>query len=155
MTEKSKPAQKFFTPLEQALNEDNERITARQQLLDRVQHDESVAGSDKSLATQHQHDYDPAAAAKKNFDQKIYLLPPSFNALRQELHENWRTLFYGYNDVFKTTAAWAMAFDAAAFIAMMNLALDMQEQLDTDNVDAICHAFLNALRNKRGLSSLQ
>lgn len=146
--------QKFLTPAELAQQKLDEEYKARQEVLAK-QYGEEVQGGDRQLESVHQHNYNPASDGKdKNFDQKIYLFPPSFNALRKELHENWPTLFYGTPTQAGTTVAHAMAFDGPHFVAALNEALDMDVQFDTDNVSGICHTFLNALRKKRGLSEL-
>lgn len=86
------------------------------------------------------------AHANANVDQKVYLFPDSYNALRTELDSNWPELF--------KAVGWPMAFDAVMFIEMMDSALDTKTTFDSDKVSAICHKYLNLLRNKRGLSSL-
>lgn len=96
---------------------------------------------DKGL---HHHDMESDNHISKSFDQKIYLFPPSYNALRQELNDHWPTLWQHVQ--------WAMAFAAGLFIERMNDALDLNVQLDSGKVDAICATYLQALRKKRGLS---
>lgn len=86
------------------------------------------------------------AGDKANFDQKIYMFPESYNALRTELFNNWPSLW--------KTVGWPMAFDAITFVEMMDAALDTKTTFDSDKVSSICHKYLNLLRNKRGLSSL-
>lgn len=81
-----------------------------------------------------------------NFDEKVYMFPDSFNALRIELHDHWPNLF-------KVVGYW-MAFDAMTFIELMDDALDTRTTFDTQMVDAICKKYIDLLRNKRGLSSL-
>lgn len=81
-----------------------------------------------------------------HISDKVYLFPDSYNALRLELHDNWPTLW--------AQVGWYMAFDAVAFIEQMDAALDCKTTFDSDKVSAICHRYLNMLRNKRGLSSL-
>jgi hypothetical protein len=95
-----------------------------------------------SDATQH----DITGSDKKNFDQKIYMFPESYNALRREIFENWPNLW--------VAVSWAMANRAEYFVEQMNDALDLKLQFDTGKVASICHTYLNALRNKRGLSSI-
>lgn len=96
----------------------------------------------------HYHDLqgtDPTQWGRtKNFDQKIYLFPESYNQLRKELYENWPTLW--------KLVGWPMAFAANVFVETMNEALDLRVILDSDRVDAICTEYLQALRKKRGLS---
>lgn len=86
------------------------------------------------------------ADAKEHITEKVYMFPDSFNALRVELHSNWPTLF--------AQVGWMMANDAISFIETMDGALDTRTTFDSAKVSAICHKYLNLLRNKRGLSSL-
>ena len=86
------------------------------------------------------------ARSGANFDEKIYLFPESYNALRVELNDNWSEL---WNKV-----GWCMAFDAIHFVELMDAALDAKTTFDSDKVEAICHKYLNLLRAKRGLSGL-
>lgn len=86
------------------------------------------------------------AAENAPFDEKVYLFPESYNALRIELHDHWPNLF-------KVVGYW-MAMDASTFIELMDDALDQRTTFDTQMVDAICKKYLDVLRNKRGLSSL-
>ena len=81
-----------------------------------------------------------------NVDEKVYLFPESFNALRRELVENYPTLF--------DQVGYMMAFDSVSFIETMDAALDTKTTFDSAKVDAICKKYLNLLRNKRGVSSL-
>ena len=81
-----------------------------------------------------------------NIDEKVYLFPESFNALRIEMVSNWPNLFQ--------IAGHAMVFDAVRFIELMDAALDTKTTFDSDKVEAICAKYLNLLRNKRGLSSI-
>ena len=86
-----------------------------------------------------------AARENANTDEKVYMFPPSFNALRTELSDNWPELF--------SKVGWCMAFDAPVFIEMMDAALDTKTTFDTAKVNSICLKYLNKLRNKRGISS--
>ena len=86
------------------------------------------------------------AAEGAHISEKVYMMPESYNALRRELNENWPTLF--------AQVGWCMAFDAVTFIEMMDGALDTKTTFDNDKVTAICHKYLNLLRNKRGLSDI-
>lgn len=83
---------------------------------------------------------------KKNFDQKIYYFPESYNALRKELVEHWPEIW--------PLVAWTMAFDGPAFVETMNTGLEVKVQFDTHKVDAICSFYLNELRKKRGLQPI-
>lgn len=152
MTEKATSVN-LITGLQKSFHEENEQLAARQKELDK-QIDNTTPGGDKSLPSNQQHDYSEQASKQKNFDQKIYLFPQSFNALRRELHDNWKVLFYQTPCENGAPLSWNMAHDAVYFVAMLNDALDLHVQFDTENVSGICHTFLNALRKKRGLSEL-
>lgn len=102
-----------------------------------------VTGEDG--ATGHDYVADPVSASK-NFDQKIYFMPESYNALRRELHDNWPNLWI--------RVQWFMAHNAQQFVNEMNDALDCKIQFDTAKVESICAEFLNKLRALRGLSKL-
>lgn len=80
----------------------------------------------------------------KNFDQKIYMFPESYNELRKELYEHWPNLWQ--------VVGWPMAFAANIFVENMNEALDLRVMLDSDKVDAICTEYLQELWKKRGVS---
>lgn len=139
-----------------AFEQDKEATDERAQKIASSEHDAGILAPDAALPKNQQHDYSGESAAKqKNFDQKVYLFPESYNALRRELEENWPTLFNEYNPEIGMSLAYAMAFNSEVFIGAMNGALDLAEQYDSGNVDAICKSFLNALRVKRGLSRLQ
>ena len=88
----------------------------------------------------HQHDMD-SQSNKKEFADKIYMFPPSYNALRKELTNHWPTLWQHVQ--------WTMAFSAGLFIERMNDALDLYVQMDSHRVDAICTEYLQALQKKR------
>lgn len=92
----------------------------------------------------HQHDMD-SKAADKNFDQKIYMFPESYNELRRELVAHWPELW--------KLVGWPMAYAAGLFIERMNDALDLYVQMDSHRVDAICTEYLQALRKKRGIGT--
>lgn len=85
-------------------------------------------------------------AENANFDQKVYMFPESYNALRRELYEYWPNLF--------GLVGYAMAFDAVRFIELMDAALDTKTTFDSQKVDGTCKKYLDLLRNKRGLSNL-
>lgn len=80
------------------------------------------------------------------FSEKVYLFPESYNALRAELFLYWPNLW--------SQVGWAMAFKAEDFVERMNDALEMKLQLDGNKVDATCQAYLNKLRQLRGLSPI-
>jgi hypothetical protein len=86
-----------------------------------------------------------AAERAKNFDEKIYMFPESYNALRRELHDYWPVLF--------THVGWAMANNGPQFVQQMNDLTGLKIQFDTNKVDAICKEFLSFLRTARGVSA--
>lgn len=86
------------------------------------------------------------ARAGANFDEKIYMMPESYNALRIELHDNWPNLWQ--------LVGGPMAFDAVRFIEMMDDALDTKTTFDSAKVDGICKKYLDLLRALRGLAPL-
>jgi hypothetical protein len=131
---KGKSPQVQIPSLEKSLVEEQKRQLAEFKPLDT---------SLPSDANQH----DIADSSKKNFDQKIYWFPESYNALRQELVTNWPNLW--------ATVSWNMAYDANEFVQQMNAATGLKLQFDTGKVASICHAFLNELRRLRGLSPLR
>lgn len=89
---------------------------------------------------------DTSHSDSKNFDQKIYLFPESYNALRKEIYEEWPGLW--------PLVGWSMAFDGPQFVETMNTALETKIQFDSHKVDAMCIFFLNQLRAARGTSTL-
>lgn len=90
--------------------------------------------------------HDTEDSDKKNFDQKIYWFPESYNALRRELAENWPEIWQ--------QIGWYMAHNPQEFVSGMNWLLGMSVQFDTTKVGSICLAFLNKLRGLRGVSSI-
>lgn len=149
-----KPVQKFLSPLQKAVLGQNEEFKARLDQLAK-QYGIETPGGDKQLDKNQQHNYaGDEAAKKKNFDEKIYMFPESFNALRREMEGYWPTLFNQVPPGLETSIAYDMVFDAPQFVARMNGALDLQLQADSENVDGICKAYLNALRKLRGISSI-
>jgi hypothetical protein len=154
--------------LVRALQEDNERVAERQAKLDSelppgvIENEKgsvqfAATGSDFSSADvaanqRHQPLTEPD---KKHFSEKVYLFPESFNALRIELTENFPTFFHSVHPQFGISPAYAMVFDAPAFISMCNEATDLAVQVDTGSVDYICKKFLNAFRAMRGVSQIQ
>ena len=149
------PVRKFYSPIEEALRAADDELAARQEELQRAQHSGEVVGGDRKLDSSQQHNWDgDAAARKKNFDQKVYYFPESFNALRREMEQYWPTLFTAVNPEIGKSIAYCMVFDAPQFVALMNEALDLTVQMDSDNVDGICKQFLDALRVLRGVSRL-
>ena len=85
-------------------------------------------------------------ATGNDLQDKIYMFPESYNALRKELVENWPNLW--------NTVGYWMAFDAIRFIELMDYALDVKTTWDSAKVGAICHRYWNELRAKRGLSKI-
>lgn len=93
------------------------------------------------------------AADTRNFDQKIFMFPDSYNELRKELVNNWPELWKD------PRCGWAMAFDAPMFTEFMNSKLDGVLKIvtvggaiwdDKDNCNRVCHIFLTELRKRRG-----
>lgn len=99
--------------------------------------------TDKEKGLYH-HDMEKDASTK-NFDQKLYLFPESYNELRKELVTYWPTLW--------KHVGWPMAYAANIFVEEMNKALDLEVVLDSARVDAICTEYLQALRKRRGVTS--
>lgn len=90
---------------------------------------------------------DPTAVEKpKNFDQKIYLFPDEYIALRKELVEHWPEIWI--------LVGWLMAHNGPQFVDAMNAGLQMNLQFDTHKVGPICKKYLNRLRKQRGVSEL-
>lgn len=84
--------------------------------------------------------------ATKSFDQKLYMFPESYTALRKELMDNWPEIW--------PLVAWHMAHNGPDFVSIMNAGLQMNVQFDSNKVDATCIAFLNRLREMRGVSPI-
>lgn len=96
----------------------------------------------------YKHSFDaknPATAKNKNFDEKLYLFPESYNALRRELVEYWPHLW--------ELVGYRMAHLPEEFCEHMNSALDTAVVFDTEAVDFICSTYLSLLRKKRGVSA--
>lgn len=89
---------------------------------------------------------DQTNSDKKNFDQKIYMFPESYNALRREMVEYWP-------DIWRLVG-WVMGNNGPEFVSRMNAGLQMNLQFDTNKVDSICKTYLNRLRKQRGLGPL-
>lgn len=85
-------------------------------------------------------------AEKRNFDQKIYMFPESYNALRRELVEHWPEIW--------PLVGWYMGNNGPQFVEAMNAGLQVKLQFDTNKVDSICKTYLNILRKQRGVSEL-
>lgn len=135
--------------------EGNEEVEARRQALDKTAPSIEHRGSDASLPAHNRHIVDLSVLApKKNFDQKIYYFPEEFNALRRELEQYWPAFFGTINPEFGFSPAWAMVHNGPQFIGLMNGALDMDMQLDTENIAGICKAYLNKMRAMRGVSPI-
>lgn len=95
--------------------------------------------SDKALGF-HYHDMDKSEKTK-NFDQKIYMFPPAFNALRKELHEHWPSLW--------ALSSWYMANRPEEFCSIMNGATDLRVIFDSGAVDWMCRQWLAKLQKMR------
>lgn len=85
--------------------------------------------------------------AQKNFDEKIYMFPESYNQLRKELMNYWPALW--------EAVGWPMAYKAELFVERMNDATSLKLQFDTAKVESTCLAYLNALRTFRGISEIR
>lgn len=86
------------------------------------------------------------ARAGANFDEKVYLFPESYNALREEM--------MNYHPILWANVQWYMAFDSITFVEKMDYYLDTKTTYDTQTVDGICKKYLDLLRNQRGISGL-
>lgn len=95
--------------------------------------------SDKALGY-HYHDMDKSEKTK-NFDQKIYMFPPAFNALRKELNDNWPTLW--------AISSWYMANRPEEFCAIMNEATSLRIIFDSGAVNWMCDKWLDELIRMR------
>lgn len=97
-----------------------------------------IAPEDKSDKALGYHYHDMSKSEKtKNFDQKIYLFPPAYNALRRELHDNWPTLWQ--------ISSWYMANRPEEFCAIMNEATSLRVIFDSGAVNWMCDQWLNQL----------
>jgi hypothetical protein len=92
----------------------------------------------------YKHGFEGKAAEKKNFDEKIFMFPESYNALRRELSTFWPTLWQ--------QVQWKMANRAEEFVEDMNAACDVAVVFDTSAVDFISKTYLARLRTMRGVS---
>lgn len=95
--------------------------------------------SDKVLGY-HYHDMDKSEKTK-NFDQKIYMFPPAYNALRKELNENWPALW--------AVSSWYMANRPEEFCGIMNGATELRIIFDSGAVNWMCDKWLNQLIRMR------
>lgn len=140
--------------VEKSIKEDEEIFRQRQRTLERTAPNMDAPGKDNYVLPPNQrHTFTTEGAAKlKNFDQKIYLFPPSYNALREELETWYPTFFTTVNPEVGCSPAWAMVYDAAQFIGLCNGAFDLAIQMDSENVDGICKEILNAARKLRGVA---
>lgn len=153
--ESSRKIHKDDSALQAALRGEEEDILARQKHLHDTAPDENAPAPDSVLAANQQHNVQQNVWEKaRNFDQKVYYFPEEFNALRQELEENYPTFYESINPEIGLSPAYAMVFNAPAFIGMMNGALDMDIQFDSGAVAQTCKQFLNRLRAMRGVGPL-
>lgn len=95
--------------------------------------------SDKALGF-HYHDMDKSEKTK-NFDQKIYMFPPAFNALREELHNHWPHLW--------EVTSWYMANRPEEFCGIMNAATELRVIFDSGAVNWMCDQWLRKLQKMR------
>lgn len=93
----------------------------------------------------HSHKNPGEKTGKENFDQKIYMFPPAFNALREELYNNWQ-------DSIWPLVAWRMVNNAEEFVEVMNAVTGLKLLIDSDAVNWICDRYWHKLRKMRGLS---
>lgn len=91
--------------------------------------------TDKALGY-HYHDMDKSEKTK-NFDQKVYMFPPAYNALRKELYENWPTLW--------PVVSWYMVHRPEEFCGLMNGATDLRVVFDSGAVNWMCDKWLAKL----------
>lgn len=95
-------------------------------------------------------------ADSRNFDQKLFMFPESYNELRKELTTHWshdknKKPYWG-----DWQCGWAMAFDAEEFISYMNRHLGnpfnvlVATRDDELAIGHICKIFLTELRKRRG-----
>lgn len=143
-----------MSQLDKAVAQEEEETLVRQARLANSAPDQNRAGSDFLLPA-HQRNAPVTQEKQKEFNQKIYLFPESFNALRRELEDNWREWFTAIQPEFGMSPAYAMVFNAPQFVGMCNGATDEVVQFDSDAVEATCKTFLNAFRKKRGVSPLE
>lgn len=135
--------------------ESAEEVEARRQVLDKTAPSWENRGSDAKLPAHQRHEVNESPLApKKHISEKIYYFPEEFNALRRELEDFWPAFFTHINPEFGFSPAWAMVHNGPQFIGLMNGALDMDVQLDTENIAATCKAYLNKLRAMRGVSPI-
>lgn len=99
----------------------------------------SESDTDKALGY-HFHDMDKGEKTK-NFDQKVFMFPPAFNALRAELHNNWPVLWQ--------LCSYRMAYMPEEFAQIMNDATDLRVVFDSGAINWMCEKWLNALISKR------
>jgi hypothetical protein len=81
---------------------------------------------------------------QKEFSDKIYMFPESYNALRRELVEHWPELW--------ALVGWRMANRAEEFVEYMNVACDIHVIFDTEKVDFISKTYLGRLQEMRANS---
>lgn len=154
MTDKRTPVPNLISDgrrLKTAVVEDDEAYAARKRLLEATAPDTSIAAPDIALG---QGFHDDRVPKNANFDKKIYLFPPEFHALREELEGHWREFFHTVNPLSGTSPAHCMVFDAAQFIGYCNGMTGLTVQLDTGDVAGTCKKFLNAFRKLRGVGAI-
>jgi hypothetical protein len=137
--------------LKTARAESDEEFLARKKLLEATAPDGSIPAPDIALGRGFADDRTPKNAG---FDQKIYLFPEEFHALRRELEENWRDFFHTVNPLSGTSPAYCMVYDAPQFIGYCNGMTGLTVQLDTGDVAGTCKKFLNAFRKLRGVGEI-
>lgn len=139
MSESLKPTNNNPNPTVQVTG-DKQQELAKKIILDG---DEQVANlkPQKILSGDDREQHSLEDSNRKNFDQKIYMFPESFNALRKELSQNWPALWQ--------KVGWLMGNNGPQFVEVMNQELDTKVQFDSGKVDAICQEFLFVLQFSR------
>lgn len=137
--------------LKKAFEEDNEQFQERAKKLEASTPDETKHGSDFQLPVYHRQQ---EVGRQEHVTKKVYLFPPSYNALREELENNWQEFFVTINPLTKTSPAWCMVYDAPQFVGYLNGFTGLAVQFDSESVDSICSTFLNALRKMRGVKEI-
>lgn len=140
-----------------------------------IQPNTSANNDDRSLPENMRHN---PVDANAHISRKVYMFPPSFLALKQELETYHKPWFEAVHpDIANGTMspAVAMIYAGEEFVVAMNhytratVDLDIPDAteaelqaeadrkyipFDSGNVSGICHEFLNRLRKMRGLSPL-
>ena len=95
--------------------------------------------------------------ANLHVSQNVYMASEIFNALRQELYDNWRAepaSIAGESGHALWYYSGLMVTNPPAFVEIMSLELGLNLLFDSANEEGICMVIFNALRKKRGVSTL-